>query len=48
MFDGLSIDGMLLLFAIVGVSYVSYRVFTDEKAAHRDRREEGFDLFDFD
>lgn len=48
MFDWYSIDGMLLTFAIVGVTYVSYCVFTDEKAAHRDRREEGFDLFDRD
>lgn len=48
MFDWFTIDRTLAIFAIVGFAFVVYRVFTDEKAAHRDRREEGFDLFDRD
>lgn len=45
---GFTTNGILAIIAAVGVAFVSYRIFTDEMAAHRNRKEEGFDLFDSD
>lgn len=46
MFGDLTTNQLLILFIVLGAGFVIYRVFTDEKGAHRDRREEGFDIID--